>query len=124
MKLEQTYSDIANYGEKYRFYYHAETNTVVCTTMYKGQTVRGVAKCNPEDRFNLETGKKLAYLRCKKKFAHKKLCRAEKAYADAVTVEARAHNNLCKAAEFVDDSNYQLDLVTDELTNFERELEI
>ncbi len=124
MKLTQTNSDIANYGEKYHFYYNVETGTIVCTTIYKGQMVRGIAKCSPEDSFELETGKKLAYLRCKAKFARKKLQRARKAYAEAVIVEARAKNNLSKAVDFVNDSDYQLELATNELMNFEYELGI
>jgi hypothetical protein len=86
--------------------------------------VRGIAKCNPEDNFDIETGKRLAYLRCKAKFYRKKLQRARKAYADAVVIEARAHNNLWKATEFVDDSIKQFELATQELVNLESELEI
>ena len=124
MKLEQTYSDIAAYGEKYHFYHNEENGTIVCTTLYKGQMVRGVAKCSPEDNFDINLGKKLAYLRCKEKFSRKKLARARKAYAEAVEIEARADNNLWKAAEFVDDSNYQLELTRNELSRFEHELGI
>ena len=124
MKLTQTNSDISNYGEKYHFYHNVDTGTIVCTTLYKGQMVRGIAKCSPEDRFDVETGKKLAYLRCKAKFARKKLRRAEKAYDEAVVVAARAQNNLNKATYFVNDSDYQLTIATDELTVFERKLGI
>lgn len=124
MKLEKTNADIATYGEKYNFYSHEASKTIVCTTMYKGQMVRGVAKCSPEDNFDINLGKKLAYLRCKEKFSRKKLARAHKAYAEAVEIEARADNNLWKAAEFVDDSNYQLELTRNELSRFEHELGI
>jgi hypothetical protein len=124
MKLEKTYADIAAYGEKYHFYHNADNGTIVCTTMYKGQMVRGIAKCSPEDNFDIETGKKLAYLRCKEKFSRKKLRRARSAYEESVIVEARAKNNLNKAVDFVNDSNYQLELATNELINFENELGI
>lgn len=124
MKLTQTNSDISNYGEKYHFYHNADTGTIVCTTLYKGQMVRGIAKCSPEDNFDIEVGKKLAYLRCKQKFAQKKLKRAHNAYLDAITVESRAKHNLSKAAEFVDDSHCQLELISDELINFEYDLGI
>lgn len=122
MKLEQTYSDINAYGEKYHFYYHEENKTIVCTTLYKEQMVRGIAKCYPEDEFNLEVGKKLAYLRCKKKFARKKLKRALRAEHDAFIAEARAKYNLDSACEFVSDSETQLADAINELAEFEAKL--
>ena len=122
MKLNPSYEDLQTYGDKYHFYYHLENHTIVCTTLYKGQMVRGVAKCSPEDDFSLETGKKLAYLRCKTKFLRKKLKRAYNAKRDAVIAEARARNNLNKAYEFVSDSDIQLEVAENELREFESSL--
>jgi hypothetical protein len=122
MKLEQTYSDINAYGEKYHFYYHEENKTIVCTTLYKEQMVRGVAKCDPEDEFDLEIGKKLAYLRCRKKFARKKLRRALRAECNAMIAEARAKYNLDSAHEFVSDSEMQLADAINELAELEAKL--
>jgi hypothetical protein len=124
MKLGTTYEDLMEYEWKYQFHYNSENKMIICTTTYKGQTIRGVAKCGPDDEFNMAIGKKLAYLRCRQKFAKKKLKRALKAHEDAVKVEAKAKNNLYKATEFVNDSDCQLETATDELTNFERELGI
>ena len=122
MKLNPTYKDLQTYGDKYHFYYHLENHTIVCTTLYKGQMVRGIAKCSPEDDFSLETGKKLAYLRCKKKFLRKKLKRAINAKLDAVVAEARANNNLKKAYMFVCDTELQLDEAEKNLAEFEKTL--
>ena len=122
MKLEQTNSDINVYGKKYHFYYNEENRTVVCTTTYKGQMVRGVAKCDPEDDFHIELGKTLAYLRCKTKFARKKLRHALKAEREAFVVANRAQYNLDKACEFVSDSEMQLECVENELKEFEAKL--
>ena len=122
MELTKTYSDIAEYGEKYHFYHNTENGIVVCTTLYKGQIVRGTAKCSPEDSFNIEVGKKLAYLRCKQKFMHKKLKRARKVYADTVREYAKAQSAYGVAQEFVTDVEIQLDMLNDELTNFQRKL--
>lgn len=119
MKLNTSYADLQEYGEKYHFYYHEENKTVVCTTLYKGKMVRGIAKCSPEDNFSLGAGKKLAYLRCKEKFLRKKLKRAFDAKRDAVIAEARANNNLRKAFEFVADSQMQLEAAENELKAFE-----
>lgn len=123
MELTKTNSDIAKYGEKYRFYCNSETKTIVCTTFYKGKTIRGIAKCNPKDNFNEDAGKRLAYLRCKYKLMKNKFRRAEKAYKDAVIMAAKANSNLNKVTEFVNDIDYQLGLVTNELADLEYNLE-
>ena len=122
MKLEQTYQDIAAYGEKYHFYYHAENQTVVCTTMYKGKMVRGIAKCNQEDTFDIDVGKNLAYLRCRQKFMRKKLRRAHDAVENASVAMERAKWNFIQAHEFLSDSQEQLFVATNELTEFESKL--
>ena len=119
MKLEQTIDDIKAYGNKYHFYYHEENRTVVCTTLYKGQMVRGISKCDPEDEFDLEFGKLYAYLRCHAKFARKKLKHALKVERDAFVVANRAKYRLDKACEFVSDSEVQLENALNELHEFE-----
>ena len=111
-----------NYGDKYRFYRNSKTNMVVCTTIYKGETIRGTAKCSPEDHFDIEAGKRLAYLRCKRKFLHKKLKRAQKVYADAAREHAKAQNTYGVALEFMEDVEFQLETLNNELAKFEREL--
>ena len=104
MELTKTYSDIAEYGDKYHFYHNAENGTVVCTRLYKGHIIRGTAKCCPEDNFDIETGKKLAYLRCKEKFMYKKLKHAHSVCIEALDAIDEAKRNLVKAHEFLDDS--------------------
>jgi hypothetical protein len=44
---------------------------VVVTTTYKGKTIRGVARCAPEDEFNKIIGEKLARTRCESKLYNK-----------------------------------------------------
>ena len=124
MKLEQTYSDIAVYGKKYHFYHNKDSGTIVCTVLYKGQIVRGTAKCSPEDDFNIGVGKQLAYLRCRKKLIKKKLKRARKAYNKAFEDDIKAKNNLYKAYEFVTDSEIQFNNVNKELAELEAALNI
>lgn len=119
MKLEQTNDDIKTYGEKYHFYYHEDKKTVVCTTLYKGQMVRGIAKCDPEDEFDLEFGKKVAYLRCKAKFARKKFKHALKVEREAFVVANKAKYHLDKASEFVSDAEMQLVNAMVELNDLE-----
>lgn len=122
MELTKTYSDIAEYGEKYRFYHNVDNGTVVCTTIYKGETVRGIAKCSPEDCFDVEAGKKLAYLRCKRKFLRKKLKHSQKVYSDAIRNHAKTQYMLGVALEFTEDVEIQLELLNNELSKFERKL--
>ena len=122
MKLGSTYEDYIEYGDRCKFYYNKDEQTIICMTLYKGKPVRGIAKCNPEDEFDLELGKKLAYLRCRKKFLCKKLKRALKAEHDAIIAEARAKYNLDSAREFVSDSEMQLDNIIKELDTLENKL--
>ena len=122
MKLENTHSDIAEYGRRYHFYYNAENGTIVCTTTYKGRVIRGIAKCSPEDNFDVAVGKKLAYLRCKAKFMRKKLIRANKVLNEASNELTFAKFNFRKACEFVDDSDAQLRSAKSELSKFESSL--
>ena len=86
--------------------------------------IRGIAKCDPDDNFNLKDGKRLAYLRCKYKFTMKKYKHAQNVCRDALVVVAQAKHNLCKAYEFVDDTIIQLDNITTELEKFEAELNV
>ena len=109
-------------GDNYHYYHNPETNTIICTTLYKGKTVRATAKLNPEDLFNIEDGKKLAYLRCKNKVMKKKTKRAIEVYARAVAVAAKANKNFRNAADFLTDVEYETACIKDALTEFEREL--
>ena len=59
---------------RYRF---IETNNkVICISTYAKKVVRGVAKCSPNDNFDIEIGKRLAQLRCDEKIADKRANRA------------------------------------------------
>mgnify|MGYP003300676835 CR=1 FL=1 len=71
----------------YKYVINEEKRTVVALSSFAGQVVRGVARCAPNDTFDVEAGKRLAEARCAIKIAHKRLKRAEdmaKWSADAV----------------------------------------
>lgn len=74
--------------EKYRFYTNG--NKVIAISTYAGKTVRGVAKCAPEDTFDLEKGKKIAAARCAVRVAEKRLIRADKKVEEAEAALDRA----------------------------------
>jgi hypothetical protein len=63
-------------GHKYRIFTTNYDKTVIAVSSFAGKRVRGVAKCSPEDTFDLETGVKLAILRCDLAIAMKKVKRA------------------------------------------------
>ena len=48
--------------DKYRFY--DAGNKIIAVSTYAGKQVRGVAICHPDDKFDIETGKKIAAARC------------------------------------------------------------
>lgn len=65
----------------YKFYFAG--NKVIAVSSFAGVTVRGVAKCSPNDEFDLEYGKALAAARCGEKIAAKRLKRAQSKYDEA-----------------------------------------
>ena len=58
-------------GHKYKFV--VTDKKVIAISTFAKQHVRGVAVCAPDDKFDEETGKKLARLRCAAKIAEKRL---------------------------------------------------
>ena len=61
----------------YKYVVDEEKRTIVCLTTFAGQVVRGVARCSPNDVWDVEVGKKWATARCSAKIALKRLRRAE-----------------------------------------------
>ena len=93
--------------EKYKIF--VGPNKVVAVSTYAGRKVRGVAKCAPEDAFDVEKGKNLAIARCALKIAEKRLKRANKKAVEAkeVMIEARNHFNRMESylADSIKDRN-------------------
>lgn len=81
---------------KYKFYVARKVNgdpyKVYAVSTYAGKTVRGSAKCDPRDEFDLEKGKMLAAARCETKVAEKRWARAELRYQKSASamLDARA----------------------------------
>lgn len=75
------------------FTYSFSENRVYCMTFYAGKTVKGVAKRDPEDEFDLEVGKKLARARCEYKVAKAKYKRKtdRRTIADKELIVALEH---------------------------------
>ena len=92
---------------KYRFY--STANKVVAVSTYEGRTVRGVAKADPRDEFDIEKGKMLAAARCNAKVAQKRAKRASREYQNALGDFIDANEKLLKMRSYHEDAkNAQL----------------
>ena len=80
--------------EKYHFY--VGKNKIVAVSTYAGKSVRGVAKCDPRDEFDMEKGRALAAARCAERVAQKRQARAKaefnRAYANFTKAQKRLEN--------------------------------
>lgn len=88
--------------DKYRFY--TSKNKVVAVSTYAGRPVRGIAKCDPDDVFSLEDGKKLAAARCNDRVAEKRLKRAQKKLAESTDALIMAQRQYEKMQKYVEDA--------------------
>lgn len=68
-----------------RFYFSADKK-VIAVSNDAGKTIKGVAKCSPEDEFDVEKGKKLAAARCNAKVTERRRKRAAADYDEIVTL--------------------------------------
>lgn len=86
------------------FVYNITDTKIVCIAKYAGRTVRGVAKCHPEDSFDLEKGRELARCRCEHKIAEKKLKRANMLTLTAFNNLHVANQEVSQATKYQDDA--------------------
>ena len=88
--------------EKYRFY--IGENKVIAVSTYEGRRVRGIAKCDPRDTFDIEHGKALAAARCNEKVAIKRRKRAYKEADKALAAYEQAKRRYNSMLAYVSDS--------------------
>lgn len=96
--------------------------TIVARTKYAGKTVKGYAKCRPEDDFDFEKGKKLAIARCNLKINQKHHDKAANKYLEASAAVDKALKDYEKMKHYYMDSVDQLDEAAEELRNIIAEL--
>ena len=93
---------------KYRFHVAKKIDGtpygVIAVSTYEGKTVRGVAKCDPQDTFNMEKGRELAAARCNQKVAMKRRARAERELQKAITAYLKAQKHAEKMNTYYEDS--------------------
>lgn len=106
--------------DKYKFYQH--DNEVIAVSTFAGKKVRGVAKCDPNDKFNFEDGKKLAAARCNQKIAMKRLKRANQKYREVAQLVIEAQRELEKVRLYYMDAVDACDEATEELVEIIKHL--
>lgn len=95
---------------------------VIVLSKYAGKDVRGVAKCSPNDKFNLETGETLAKLRCDAKVALKRMRRSEKKLIEARKQLEEAAEFLERMEEYNRDAANDWRTVMEDLYQYEKEI--
>lgn len=88
--------------------YYTAKNKVIAVSTYAGKIVRGVAKCDPRDEFDLEKGKELAAARCNERVAEKRFRRARKCYDQAEAEFVAAERRLRKMSQYFEDATQAL----------------
>ncbi len=88
--------------DKYKFYNAG--NKIIAVSTYAGRQVRGVAICHPDDKFDINTGKKIAAARCNHKIAEKRYARACAKYAAAEEQVTQANKYLAEMKAYMTDS--------------------
>lgn len=63
--------------DRSKFKFYKQGSAVIAVSSYAGKTVRGIAKCNPNDEFNLDFGEDLAAARAKVKIEQKRMKHAQ-----------------------------------------------
>lgn len=106
--------------EKYKIIVH-DTEVIAIST-YAGKTVKGVAKADPRDEFDVEVGKELAIARCAAKIAIKRQNRAKRCLATAQAKLAEAQAWEAKMSEYVFDSIVEANKTVDALYEIEQKL--
>jgi cytochrome c556 len=104
--------------DKYKYYQFKNENggtTVTAASTYAGRTVKGYAKCDPRDNFDVEEGKKLAAARCNMKIANKRVARASQKYLEAARAVSEANAHFEAMKQYYMDAVDQADEAAEEL---------
>lgn len=105
---------------KYKFYVNKEKKEVIAVCRYAGRTVRAKAKCRPEDTFDIEKGKELAYKRAEVKVKKIKQKNAAAKYAQAIKQMFQADEYSKKMFKYYSDAALQYCEAAEELENLEK----
>jgi hypothetical protein len=106
--------------DKYKFV--KTGNKVIAISSFAGKAVKGYAKCNPKDEFDLELGKKLAAARCNQKIAKKRVTRAAHKYDAAWDAVGEAEAHYANMQEYFDKSSDAYMAACNEVIKLEMEV--
>lgn len=87
-----------------KYNYYVTEDSVIAVSTYAGKKVRGVAKCNPKDKFDVEKGKELAAARVTYKVAKKRIKNAERLLKEAQEIVAIANRREDKMKDYLRDA--------------------
>ena len=87
---------------KYKFYFG--NGKVIAVSTYAGRIVKGVAKCDPSDNFDIEKGKQLAAARCNAKVAAKRVKRAQSELEKAISEFSKASSRVGTMNDYLTDA--------------------
>lgn len=87
---------------KYKFYFG--NGKVIAVSTYAGRIVKGVAKCDPSDNFDIEKGKQLAAARCNAKVAAKRVKRAQSELEKAVNEFSKINSKVSAMNDYFIDA--------------------
>lgn len=102
-------------------YIETGSNAVIAISTYAGKPVKGVAKCDPNDNFSYDYGRKLAKARCDAKISKKRYKNANSKVraAHEALIAAREYYN--KMVEYEMDSFKAMDAANENLANILKE---
>ena len=93
---------------KYAHYKNEKGQTVISArSTYAGKTVKGYAKCDPRDAYDVALGEKLAAARCEAKIAQKRVNNAGAKVQAAKNALADAQAHLDKMLRYQADATNQ-----------------
>jgi hypothetical protein len=111
--------------DKYKYYQFKNENggtTISAVSSYAGRKVKGYAKCDPRDSFDVETGKQLAAARCNAKIAEKRVNRASAKYLEAQRQLADAQAFFKRMSVYYTDAVDELDTALEEVVKLEAKM--
>ena len=106
----------------YKIYIDEKNKTVIAVCRYAGRNVRAIAKCSPEDTFDVDFGTKLAIARCEVKVAKIKIQNASAAYMKASVAADEAQRKYDNMKQYYMDSVDQLDKASAAVVNLIKEI--
>ena len=113
---------MSNRNHSYQ-YFKDSTGSIIAVSTYAGHTVRGKAKCHPNDTFNEELGRKIAAARCDVKIAEKRLRASDDNLYKAMLEYKNAQRKVMKMIDYFANSRQNYFDAHDNLDSILEEVE-